>query len=219
MKRNIISAAVGTVLGLLFVTYAINHKSPTPIIVEAKTSTYAEDSSTAVIEEVTVGTVAEPTTEEISTVEPTTAIQLFDVPLDEELQLYIMDICQDANISAALVMAIIERESNYNASAIGDSGNSLGLMQIQPRWHQWRMDELGDGDWLNPYDNIKVGVHILKGLFDKYGDDVYMVLMAYNGGSSYANRLASQGIISDYAIKVDARASELERLGEGNVDR
>ncbi len=210
MKRNIINAVVGTVLGLVVTAFAISHKSPTPIIVEAKASTYAEESATAVIEEVTVDTVAEPTTEEQTTEEPTTAIQLFDVPLDQELQLYIMDLCEETNISAALVIAIIERESNYNESAIGDSGNSLGLMQIQPKWHQWRMDELGGGDWLNPYDNIKVGVHILKGLFDKYGDDVYMVLMAYNGGSSYAERMASKGIVSDYAIKVDARATELE---------
>lgn len=222
MKRNIINALVGTVLGLLFVTYAINHKSPTPIIVEAKASTVAEESAAVVIEEVTLDMVAEAETTiskmETTTEETTTAVQLFDVPLDADLQLYIMDLCEEANLSAALVIAVIERESNYNASAIGDSGNSLGLMQIQPKWHQWRMDELGGGDWLNPYDNIKVGVHILKGLFDRYGDDVYMVLMAYNGGSSYASRMASKGIVSDYAINVDARAAELER-GEGNVDR
>ena len=213
MKRNIISAAVGTVLGLLFVTYAINHKAPTPVIVEARTSTdiVAEESETVVLEEVTVDIVAEPTTGEQTTQE---IIQLYDVPLDEDLQLYIMDICNNANISAALVIAMIERESNYNASVVGDNGKSLGLMQIQPRYHQWRMDELGGGDWFNPYDNVAVGVHILKGLFDKYGDDVYMVLMAYNGGNSYAKKMASKGITSEYAIEVDARAAELERSVE-----
>lgn len=215
MKRNIISVITGTVLGLALTTFAICHKSPTTVVIEAKT-TNIQQVTTAIVEEVTVDTVAEP--EEQTTEEPTTSVQLYDVPLDEELQLYIMDLCENANISAALVMAIIERESNFNSSAIGDSGNSLGLMQIQPRWHQWRMDELGGSDWLNPYDNVAVGVHILKGLFDKYGDDVYMVLMAYNGGSSYASRMASKGIVSDYAINVDARAAELER-GEGNVDR
>jgi hypothetical protein len=210
MKRNIISVMVGTVLGFALVTFALNHKAPTQVIVEAKTTT--EQETTAAVEEATVGTVAE--TVEQTTEEPTTAVQLYDVPLDADLQLYIMDLCRGANISAALVMAIIERESNFNASAKGDSGNSLGLMQIQPRWHQWRMDALGGSDWLNPYDNVAVGVHILTGLFEKYGDDVYMVLMAYNGGSSYANRMASQGIMSEYARKVEARATELERGNE-----
>lgn len=209
MKRNIINVIAGTALGLVVTAFAINHKSPTPIYVEAKATVATEEKTeTVVVEEVTVDIV------EQATEEPTTAIQLFDVPLDADLQLYIMDICEEANISAALVVAMIERESYYNASAVGDNGNSLGLMQIQPKWHQWRMDELGGSDWLNPYNNVAVGVHILTELFNKHGDDVYMVLMEYNGGPSYVNKMASKGIISDYAIKIDARAAELERSVE-----
>lgn len=213
-KENVVSACIGATLGLILALFAYNNRETAYKPVE----TYTETRTTATVEVVTVDTVAEPTTEEQTTEEPTTAVQLYDVPLDAELQLYIMDLCEEANISAALVIAVIERESNFNASAVGDSGNSLGLMQIQPKWHQWRMDELGGSDWFNPYNNVAVGVHILEGLFDRYGDDVYMVLMAYNGGASYAEKMASKGIVSDYAINVDARAAELER-GEGNVDR
>lgn len=122
--------------------------------------------------------------------------------------------CEKANIAPALVIAIIERESNYDPLEVGDNGNSLGLMQIQPKWHQWRADELGCLDWYNPYDNVTVGIDILADLFAKHGDDVYMVLMAYNGGNSYAYRMADKGKVSDYAIEVDARADELEKIRE-----
>lgn len=167
---------------------------------------------TAITETVKIDKVAaEPTT-----VEPTTepVIELYDVPLEEQLQHYIINLCKKKNIAPALVMAIIERESGYDPLAKGDSGNSLGLMQIQPKWHQWRADELGCLDWYNPYDNVTVGIDILSDLFAQHGDDIYMVLMAYNGGNSYAYRMQNKGEVSDYAIEVDARAEELEKIRE-----
>ena len=142
--------------------------------------------------------------------EQTTEIKFFDVPLSEDIQLHIFAECEKYNISPALVIAVIERESNYNTNAIGDNGNSLGLMQIQPRYHQWRMDELGGGEWLNAKDNVSVGIHILASLFNKYGDDIYSVLHEYNGGWAYANRLANKGVISEYALTVTARAEQLD---------
>ena len=72
MKRNIVSVLVGTVLGLAFVSFALEHKSPTPIIVESRTDMATEESVTAIVEEVTVDIVAEATTEESTTEEPTT---------------------------------------------------------------------------------------------------------------------------------------------------
>lgn len=76
MKRNIINVLVGIGLGLLVAIYAINHKSPTPILVEAKTSEEVceEENTTAMVEEVTVDIVAEPTISkmETTTEEPTT---------------------------------------------------------------------------------------------------------------------------------------------------
>ena len=178
----------------------------------SRTVSAKEVESTTIIETANAETVktdkvaAEPTTEQV--------IELYDVPLEEQLQHYIMDLCEKVNIAPALVMAIIERESKFDPLAEGDNGNSLGLMQIQPKWHQWRADELGCLDWYNPYDNVTVGIDILADLFAKHGDDVYMVLMAYNGGNSYAYRMADKGKISDYAIEVDARAEELEKIRE-----
>lgn len=136
--------------------------------------------------------------------------RFFDVPLDEDLQTYIFELSEDIGIDPAIVIAIIEKESNYDASAVGDHGRSLGLMQIQFRWHTARMAELGCDDLLDARQNVKVGIDILADLLGE-GKSIEWVLMAYNGGHTYANRLASEERVSEYAAKVIEMANELER--------
>lgn len=122
----------------------------------------------------------------------------FDVPLEKDLQDHIFHLCDIYRIDPALVMAVIYRESRFKADVIGDHGNSFGLMQIQPRWHQWRMDLLDCQDLLDPYQNVSVGIHLLAELYS-YGKSTEWVLMAYNGGPSYANKMAARGELSGYA--------------------
>lgn len=136
--------------------------------------------------------------------------RFFDVPLDEGLQTYIFGLSEDIGIDPAIVIAIIEKESNYDASAVGDHGRSLGLMQIQLRWHTARMAELGCDDLLDARQNVCVGIDILADLLEE-GESIEWVLMAYNGGQVYANRLASEGRVSEYASEVLKMAEELER--------
>lgn len=163
-------------------------------------------------------TTEQTTTEEITTeVETTTEerttvgyITLYDVPLDEELQLFIINICEEKHISPALVMAMIEKESQYNIDAVGDSGDALGLLQVQSRWHQERMDRLGCNNLLDPRQNVTVAVDYLEELFQK-NPEVYWVLMAYNGGSAYASERMETRNYSEYAVFVVSRAEELER--------
>lgn len=136
--------------------------------------------------------------------------RFFDVPLDEGLQTYIFELSEDIGIDPAIVIAIIEKESNYDASAVGDNGRSLGLMQIQLRWHTARMAELGCDDLMDARQNVCVGIDILADLLED-GESIEWVLMAYNGGQVYANRLASEGRVSEYASEVLKMAEELER--------
>ena len=136
--------------------------------------------------------------------------RLFDVPLDEDLQTYIFELSEDIGIDPAIVIAIIEKESNYDASAVGDYGRSLGLMQIQLRWHTARMAELGCDDLLDARQNVCVGIDILADLLEE-GESIEWVLMAYNGGQVYADRLASEGRVSEYANKIIEIANELEK--------
>ena len=169
--------------------------------VRQEQTTTAEQPTTAIVEVETVEmqTVAEP------------KYNLCDIPLDEELQIWVFDYCKDKHISPYLVFAVCERESNYNADAVGDSGNSLGIMQIQPKWHEWRMDKLGCTDLMDARQNMMVGIDILMDLYSKCNDTAW-VLMAYNGGVAYANRHYEAGNISEYAEGIMARAEELEQM-------
>lgn len=142
-------------------------------------------------------------------------IRYYDVPLSEELQLHLFQECDGRSIAPAIILAMIDQESDYDSNKIGDNGESFGLMQIQPRWHYETMEELGCDNLLDPYQNISVGVKIIADLIEK-DSDVYWVLMAYNGGESYANRRIKNGNISEYALEVVERAAELENQYAAN---
>lgn len=144
----------------------------------------------------------------IETVKQAEEATFYDVPLSNELQAYIFAECEAKNIAPEIIISIIEHESNYKPDAIGDDGEALGLMQIQPKWHKERMERLECTDLLNPYENIKVGIDIICELIND-DPDLYYVLIAYNGGRYYANKNISNDVISGYALEVAARASEL----------
>jgi soluble lytic murein transglycosylase-like protein len=139
-------------------------------------------------------------------------VTLYDVPLSEELQLHIIQTSEAHDIDPAVVIAVAGVESSYKPAAKGDGGNSLGLMQIQPKWHKERMDRLDCHDLLDPFQNVTVGIDILAGLMSKYDGNISMALMAYNAGSTGANRYwFSKGIYSnDYSKAVLEMAAELE---------
>ena len=164
--------------------------------VKQEQTTTAEQ-PTAIVEEVVIETAAEPT------------YKLCDIPLDAELQIWVFDYCKDKKLNPYLIFAMCERESQYKADAVGDSGRSLGIMQIQEQWHQERMDRLGCTDLLNPYQNVTVGIDILIDLYSKCNDTAW-VLMAYNGGEAYANRNYNAGNISEYARYIITRTEEME---------
>ena len=142
----------------------------------------------------------------------------YDVPLDEEVQLFVIEEAEAHGIAPEIIFAMIERESNYKADALGDNGNSYGLMQIQARYHYERMSELGCTDLLNAEQNIKVGIDILAELVEKYEGDIEMALVAYNCGSSGAYRNFFQyGVYSsNYSVAVLERANEIKG-GEENA--
>lgn len=144
----------------------------------------------------------------IEDAEITTDNYTYDVPLASELQLYIANLCEEYHTDPALVIAMIGVESSYNADAVGDGGDSVGLMQIQSKWHQERMARLGASDLTNPYENVIVGIdYIAEQLAE--GQGVEWALMAYNGGVAYANEMTAAGKVSDYATEVMAIAYKL----------
>lgn len=151
----------------------------------------------------------EPVLEEIKEIK-----RYYDVPLNEELQDHIFNLCAAYDINPALVISLIGKESSYRSDAIGDGGDSLGLMQIQPKWNQARMEELGCSDLIDPFQNVEVGIDILAELFAT-GKSTEWVLMAYNGGRAYANDKQSLGIVSDYANTIIANSHGLNTYEVG----
>lgn len=135
---------------------------------------------------------------------------IYDIPLEADLQLYIAEQCEKYHIEPTVVLAMIARESSFNAGAIGDMGRSFGLMQIQPRWHKDRMISLGCNNLFDPYQNVTVGIDILAEKVNE-GKGIEWALMAYNGGDKYADSYAEGGYISEYAAWIMQRADEFER--------
>lgn len=161
-------------------------------------------------EHVPVPTV-EPVAATIGTRRPTQEpMYLESVNLDPELQNWIMEYCWNRDLSPFLVMAMIERESDCdaNCTTVTPDEESYGLMQIQPRWHQDRMDRLGVTDLMDPRQNIIAGVDYLLEMFEKNSEAVW-VLNAYNGGENYANRMMEKGITTKYSKEVLEREKEL----------
>lgn len=129
---------------------------------------------------------------------------LYDVPLDDDLQLHIIATCEAYHVDPAIVLAQIGLESTYHADSIGDDGNAYGLMQIWPYWHYDHMQELGCTDLLDPYQNVVVGIDYLAECIDRYDGDVAKGLVAYNGGH-YA------GEVTEYAKSVMEFAETLRK--------
>lgn len=196
-QNNVLSFAIGGLIAIPLVIYANGQQE---LNAEAQKNDFRPVSVAYIVES------PEPTAE---AVEMSEEKEYFDVPLSEELQDHIFAECEKHNISPAIVIAMIERESRFKESATGDDGCSMGLMQIQRKWHEERMQALGCDDLLDAFQNVTVGIDYLAELKGR-NNDLYWVLMAYNGGPSYANKRIGTGNISDYALEVTERAVELE---------
>ena len=111
------------------------------------------------------------------------------------------------NICPEFIEALAYQESRYQADVVSADGKYIGLCQINPGCHKKRMDKLGVDDLTDVDGNIAVACDYLAELFEQYEGDVDVVVMAYNGDSSWKN-----GHTSKYAKEILERSAELERL-------
>lgn len=107
-------------------------------------------------------------------------------PLDElKLAQVILVECAANKVDPVFVLALIKTESgffNWSKSLRG----ALGLMQILPSTGKELAAKLnlkwnGDSTLLDPYLNVKIGIHYLSDLKDRY-NDTDLTLTAYNAG-------------------------------------
>lgn len=102
-------------------------------------------------------------------------------------------------LDSRIIKALIEEESGWVASAEGDNGQSVGLMQIQERWHKDRMKRLGANDLYDPEQNITVGCDILSELLNKYGN-YKDALSVYNSGNVHDGKQYAERVLKNAGI-------------------
>lgn len=82
-----------------------------------------------------------------------------------------------------LVRAVIVAESAFNPNAVSKRG-AVGLMQLRPATaHRY-----GVANAFDPEQNIKAGVHYLRDLLTRYGNNLELTLAAYNAGEDAVER-------------------------------
>lgn len=130
-----------------------------------------------------------------------------DVPMDKGMQEFVFYLSAGYNIDFTFVMALIQTESSFRTDIISETGD-YGLMQINEINHEYLSETLGITDFIEPYNNIRAGMFILRKLFEKY-ETPEKVLMAYNMGEKGASILWEQGIFeTNYSKNVLAVQQE-----------
>ena len=132
-------------------------------------------------------------------------IKPLNVALDAETQWAIFAACKYDPGLFSLVMAIAEHESEFQQDLQGDNGQSLGMMQINTRWHTGRMEALGVTDLTDPVQCAAVAIDYLQELENRYGFEAESeaLLMAYNMGPSGARKALNEGRTStDYSREI-----------------
>ena len=117
------------------------------------------------------------------------------------------------HIDPALVRAVIETESGWNATAKSRKG-ALGLMQLIPT----TAVRFGVNDAFSPQQNVDAGVRYLKTLLQRYNGNLDLALAAYNAGEGAVDR--AHGVPAfretrDYVQKVQ---NAYFRPGSGRMD-
>lgn len=94
-----------------------------------------------------------------------------------DIKAHIRDVAARYGVSARLVAAIVEAESEFNPRAESRRG-ARGLMQLMPA----TATSLQVEDAFDPRSNIDGGVRHLRRLMDRFDGDLPIVLAAYNAG-------------------------------------
>ncbi len=136
--------------------------------------------------------------------------ELYNVPLDQEVQEYLISEAHIRGLDPKLVLAVCSVESDYDMNCITD--NDYGLMQINKVNHSRLEEKLELMDIFDVYDNISAGCELLYEIKQKYPDE-HRMLMVYNMGETGAKRCWNEGKYSSrYSRKVLKRMAEIERI-------
>ena len=130
-------------------------------------------------------------------------------------------------LDPALLSAVIETESKFNADARSSAG-AIGLMQLTPATAKG-IAEYTHGstfrvsDLTNPDINVRYGTYYLRLLLDKYHGNERLALAAYNAGEANVDRWRSlhEGIqfpdTRAYVAKVESLKKLYRRIYAGQL--
>ena len=104
----------------------------------------------------------------------------YDVPLSDDLQRYTAEVCRAYNVPTALVLAVMDAESDFQEDAVSEDGCDFGLMQIRAAEHTDRCIRLNTYNLLDARQNILTGVDFLAELIGYYDGDYRKTLSFYN---------------------------------------
>jgi hypothetical protein len=124
----------------------------------------------------------------------------YNVPLSHEIQEDLRCACDATGVDMVLALAVIQRETDFR-NVVGDSGDSFGYMQVQPKWHKERMERLGVTDLMEPLSNFRVGCDYLAKLLERYS--LEDALTVYNSGSTGESEYAFSVIQNMEGITVE----------------
>lgn len=146
---------------------------------------------------------------------PDTGALLFE----DQFNVWLSDVCNEYGVRPEIVVAIIERESGCDPSAVNERTGAAGLMQIVPG--TWTAQtaairvEMGRDvylDPLDPFDNVFVGIRLLAYLME--GRDIELALDCYalgEGGAAERMVAMEKYEPTGWTQTVLARAAEMER--------
>jgi len=100
-----------------------------------------------------------------------------------EFDSFIEQAARSHAVRPELVRAVIVVESAFNPKAVSNRG-AVGLMQLRPATAR----RYGVANAFDPEQNIKAGVHYLRDLLTRYGNNLELTLAAYNAGEDAVER-------------------------------
>jgi soluble lytic murein transglycosylase len=122
------------------------------------------------------------------------------------------------HLDPALLAAVIETESKFNASARSDAG-AVGLMQLTPTTAKGIALYTGGtrfrlSDLTNPEINVRYGAWYLRHLLDHYHGNERLALAAYNAGEENVDRWQQEheGIQFSETRDYVARVEQLKKI-------
>ncbi|GIP38219.1 lytic transglycosylase [Paenibacillus sp. J31TS4] len=144
---------------------------------------------------------------------------IYPIAYREEIEQY----AEKYGVDPYLVAAIIRVESNYNPATESRKG-AIGLMQLMPETAEWLLEKEGlkstyrVEDLNDPHINIRVGTQYVDFLAERFNQNRFEILAAYNAGQGNVLKWRDAGIWDGTLQDVDRIPFNETRRYVGKVD-